>query len=251
MRRSRFLVKAAKFAVSSLASAGLLWGSAAQAVELENGFGVDLTLTAVSDYRDSGVSQTKGDPALQLDAMLYHETGLYVGIFSSNVDFGTKAYREDFYYAGINIPFTEHIYFNTYAGRYEYPKEAYADFNEFYAELGAYGFQLGYTYDFDARGHTPNSTNVFAGYNLSLPWESNFFVRYGYNDVRFDAFWSNSGESRQSFHDWEATLSREFFGVKVFASYIDTDLSKAECYSATGFDDVCSATVLVGASKTF
>jgi len=34
-------------------------------------------------------------------------------------------------------------------------------------------------------------------------------------------------------------------------SFIDTSLSKAECQSYTGYDDVCGATLLASASKTF
>jgi hypothetical protein len=34
-------------------------------------------------------------------------------------------------------------------------------------------------------------------------------------------------------------------------SYIDTDLSKNQCTSNYGFDDVCSATVVASVSKSF
>ncbi|MGX5727995.1 TorF family putative porin [Metapseudomonas otitidis] len=244
--------KKAKFAHLLIAGlTGLGAASSAQAIELGNGFGLDLTLTAVSDYRDTGISQTKGDPAIQAEAILQHESGLYLGLFSSNVDFGTKTRREDMYYAGITIPFSDDVYLDTYIGRYEYPKEAYADLNEYYAELGAYGFQLAYTYDFDMRGHAPNSSNWSLGYNFELPYDTGLLVRYGYTDLKFDAFWSGSGDSRQTYHDWEVKLSKEVVGVNLFASYIDTDLSKSECYNALGYDDVCSATVVFGVSKTF
>lgn len=230
---------------------GLNWSSASQAIELGNGFGLDLTLTALSDYRDTGISQTQGDPALQAEATLNHESGVYVGVFTSNIDFGTKAYREDMYYVGVTIPLSEEVYIDTYIGRYEYPNEAYGDFNEFYAQLAGYGFQLDYTYDFDFRGHLPNATNISLGYNFELPYDTGLLVRYGHTDLRFDALWSGSGNVRQTYNDWEAKLSKDIAGVNVFASYVDTDLSDAECYNAVGYDDVCSATLVLGASKTF
>jgi uncharacterized protein (TIGR02001 family) len=232
--------------VSALAA-----GNSAQAFQVNEDFSLDVTLTALSDYRDTGISQTKGDPAIQGEAILQHSTGAYVGVFSSNVDFGSNARREDMYYVGITIPFSEDVYLDTYVGRYEYPKAAYDDFNEFGAELGAYGFLLNYTYDFDFRGHLPNNSNWSLGYNFSLPYETNLLVRYGYSDVRIDAFYSNSGEARSQYSDWEVKLSKELYGVNVFASYIDTDLSKSECTSATGYKDSCSATVVFGISKTF
>lgn len=252
MTSSKVFYKSKQAALIAASIAGLGWSTTSQAmIDLGHGFGLDLTLTAVSDYRDTGISQTKGDPALQGEAFVQHESGVYVGVFTSNVDFGTKAYREDMYYAGITIPFSEEIYFDTYIGRYEYPNEAYANVNEFYAELGAYGAMLGYTLNFDQRGHIPDSYNVFLGYNFELPYETNMLVRYGYSDANIDAFWSKSWDVRQTYSDWEIKLSKDVAGVNVFASYIDTDLSESECYSATGFDDTCSATVVVGVSKTF
>ena len=251
MNRSKILSKPKQTALIAACIASLGWSCTSQAIDLGNGFGLDVTLTAMSDYRDNGISQTNGDPALQAEAVVQHESGIYVGIFTSNVDFGTKAYREDMYYAGITLPFSEEIYLDTYIGRYEYPNEAYSDVNEYYAELGAYGFILAYTLNFDQRGHQPNSSNVSIGYSYELPYETVLRARYGHADVRVDAFWSNSGDSRQTFYDWDVTLAKNVAGVDVFASYIDTDLSEAECYSATGFDDICSATVVFGVSKTF
>lgn len=227
------------------------WNEPARAFQLGAGFDLDVTLSAMSDYRDTGISQTRGDPALQAEAIVQHASGLYAGVFMSNVDFGNKARREDMYFVGALIPLGEEVTLDTYIGRYEYPKEAYSDYNEFFAELAGYGFQLGYTYGFDNRGHVPNNSNVYLAYNFELPYEAALQVRYGYSNVRVDAFWSASGDSRKSYHDWEARLSRNILGVDVFASYVDTDLSKAECYSASGFDDICSATLVVGVSKTF
>lgn len=251
MKGTTVFTKAKQTALVAASITGLGWCGVSQAIELGNGFGLDLTLTALSDYRDTGISQTQGDPALQAEAMLYHESGVYVGVFTSNIDFGTKAYREDMYYVGATIPLSEEVYIDTYLGRYEYPNEAYGDFNEFYVQLAGYGVQLDYTYDFDFRGHVPNATNISLGYNFELPYDAGLLVRYGHTDLRFDALWSSSGNVRQTFNDWEVKLSKEVVGVNVFASYVDTDLSDTECYNAVGYDDVCSATVVVGVSKTF
>ncbi|MFJ4441057.1 hypothetical protein ACIPZ8_03075 [Pseudomonas sp. NPDC089422] len=42
-----------------------------------------------------------------------------------------------------------------------------------------------------------------------------------------------------------------FLGLTWRLSYMDTNLSQAECASSYGFDDVCSATVVAGVSKHF
>ena len=84
-----------KFATASLAIAGLLISSGAMA-------GPEATITGISDYDFRGVSQSGDDPALQVDANVSGETGWYVGLWGSNVDFDNCC-DEDFeldWYAG-------------------------------------------------------------------------------------------------------------------------------------------------------
>ena len=76
-------------------------------------------------------------------------------------------------------------------------------------------------------------------------------MRYEYVDYKDDVFFSDSGKGRADYTDWEIKLTRDFVGVSWGLSYIDTSLSKAECQSYTGYDDVCGATLLASASKTF
>ena len=42
-----------------------------------------------SDYRFRGITQTENDPAVQAGFTLSHTSGLYVGVWGSNVNFGT------------------------------------------------------------------------------------------------------------------------------------------------------------------
>lgn len=58
-------------------------------------------------------------------------------------------------------------------------------------------------------------------------------------------------ERRDHYGEWEAKLTHSQFDLDWSLSYVDTDLSKSECAYYNGFDDVCSATVVVGVSKTF
>lgn len=59
-----------------------------QAITLNDDFSLALEAGLFSDYRSRGISQTQGDPAVQGSATLTHSSGLYVGAWSSNVDFG-------------------------------------------------------------------------------------------------------------------------------------------------------------------
>lgn len=60
----------------------------AQAVELNDSFELIITPALTTDYRASGLSQTLGDPAAQLAVTLSHASGLYAGVWTSNVNFG-------------------------------------------------------------------------------------------------------------------------------------------------------------------
>ena len=46
------------------------------------------TVAFVSDYRFRGISQNLNDPVLQFATTYYTESGVYLGISGSNVDFG-------------------------------------------------------------------------------------------------------------------------------------------------------------------
>ena len=67
----------------------------AQAIELNEQFALAITPGLYSDYRNSGISQTLGDPAAQLDLMLSHASGLYAGVWTSNVNFGYDWENDD------------------------------------------------------------------------------------------------------------------------------------------------------------
>src|SRR5690554_5410038 len=41
-----------------------------------------------SDYRDKGISWTDDKPALQAEIEYSHDTGIYLGAWASNVDYG-------------------------------------------------------------------------------------------------------------------------------------------------------------------
>jgi uncharacterized protein (TIGR02001 family) len=234
----------------ALAITSTMAASQSFAISLNESTDLALSATVVSDYRSLGVSQTHGDPALQLQAIVSHSSGLYAGLWSSNVDFGSKTRREDGYYVGYSYAVNDDINLTGSIGRYEYPREASFDTNEFYAEANIYKVKLGYIYDFGVDNDVPDLTSYFVGYTFDLPYESSLYMKYGYTDYNFDLY-TSSGDTRQTYYDWEVTLSKQVFGVDLAVSYLDTDLSKTECLSSMGADDVCSATVVVAATKTF
>jgi uncharacterized protein (TIGR02001 family) len=63
----------------------------APAAESTPEFTVTGNVAVVSDYRFRGVSQSAGDPAIQGGITLNHKSGLYVGTWSSSINFSNVA----------------------------------------------------------------------------------------------------------------------------------------------------------------
>ena len=227
-----------------------------QALPLNDDFSLDMSLAAVSDYRTRGISQTLGDPAVQAAATLVHSSGLYIGAWTSNVDFGGefKTRQELEYYAGYYWQATDAISLDLGYIKYSYPKESQFNLSEVYAILDVYGVKLGAYYSNDTPnvfGEDQDTLYTYLSYKIALPAELGLDLRVGRGDVKDPAYWSTSGDNRESYYEWEARLSRDFVGVTWGLSYIDTDLSKSECAGWYGYGDLCTATVVASATKTF
>jgi uncharacterized protein (TIGR02001 family) len=226
-----------------------------QALPLNDDFSLDMSLAAVSDYRTRGISQTLGDPAVQTGATLVHSSGLYIGAWTSNVDFGGefKTRQELEYYAGYYWQATDAISLDLGYIKYSYPKESQFNLSEVYAILDVYGVKLGAYYSNDTPnvfGEDQDTLYTYLSYKIALPAELGLDLR-GRGDVKDPAYWSTSGDNRESYYEWEARRSRDFVGVTWGLSYIDTDLSKSECAGWYGYGDLCTATVVASATKTF
>ncbi|MCO6058641.1 TorF family putative porin [Pseudomonas sp. MOB-449] len=229
---------------------------ACQAVQLNDDFSVQVDLAVLSDYRTRGISQTQNDPAAQAGATLIHSSGLYAGAWTSNVDYGfdLKTRQEVDYYAGWYWQATDEVNLDLGYIKYSYPKESQFNQSEVYAILGAYGFKLAAHYSNDAStvfGEDQDALYSYAGYETRLPLEVGLELRYGRMDFKDPMFWSTNGDSTDSYHEWEAKLTRDFLGVTWGLSYVDTDLSEAQCASNYGFTDVCTATWVASVSKSF
>ncbi|NWL76705.1 hypothetical protein DM872_07565 [Pseudomonas taiwanensis] len=226
--------------------------SLSQAITLNDDFSVALEAGLFSDYRMRGLSQTIGDPAIQGSATLLHSSGLYAGVWSSNVDFGgdSNTRQELDGYAGYYWQATDDVSLDVAWYKYVYPKEGGLNYSEYFAELKAYGAKLGGYYSDDLYGDQ-SMLYSYLGYGFSLPGDVSLEARYGWVDYKDPVWISASGSARDSYNEWEVKLGKSLFGLDWSVSYIDTDLSQAECSNYLGFDDLCSATLVAGVGKTF
>lgn len=254
-----------------MASIGLSPCSHAFDITPETMLGIDVI--AVSDYRVGGFSLTQGNPALMSAATLVHKpSGLFAGVFTSNVDFGTDTRREFDYYAGIARPLTEHTRFSLEYVAYDYPKDSWVNFNEWIGTFGFNGVTVGvkYTnnlqnpparaalaaqlapYGISIKPRDKERVVTWLEYTMPLPYQVLLNARYGYTETHDElAYQSGNGSFRSSYRDWQVSVSKPFLGLTWKAAYIDTDLSRTECYSAFGVAGDCSATVVASVIKSF
>lgn len=234
----------------------LLTPLACQAVQLNDSLAVQLDLSLVSDYRSRGISQTQNNPAIQAGATLQHASGLYIGTWTSNVDFGydSRTRQEVDYFAGWYWEASEAVNLDLGYLKYSYPKQNEYNQSEVYAALSVYGVKLGGYYSNDASnayGDKQDTFYSYLGYETLLPLDVGLKLRYGHMDYKDPTFWSRNEESTNSYNEWEVKLVRDFIGVTWGLSYVDTSLSKTQCASSYGFKDVCSASLIASVSKLF
>ncbi len=99
-----------KFVLQTL-SLAMVAATSSLSFAAENTAGMSFSGTAAltSDYRYRGITQTFNDPAVQGGFLLSHETGVYAGVWGSNVDFGGTAHLELDPYIGYatELPFCQ------------------------------------------------------------------------------------------------------------------------------------------------
>lgn len=227
------------------------WASS-QAIELDDDFSIALDAGLYSQYWSRGVSQTQGDPAIQGSATLLHSSGLYAGLWTSNVDFGhgSKTRQEIDYYVGYSWQATDKVSLDLAYYKYEYPKEGGLNYSEYFARLSALGFNVGGYYSDDLWGNQ-SMLYSFIGYEATLPADVGLKLRYGLADYKDSLFISSDGSERDRYKEWQVTVSKQYFDLNWSLSFVDSDLSSSECLSYAGYDDVCSASLVAGVSKSF
>ncbi|MDY6461081.1 MAG: TorF family putative porin [Acinetobacter faecalis] len=227
----KFTLKALSLALVASASTVTF---ADEAPSLPLGLEFSGSTAMTTDYRFRGLTQTLSDPAVQVGFQLDHSTGLYAGVWGSNVDFGgDSAHLEVDPYIGYaktfeNLPGAPTLDVGVWY--YGYPGYSETNFIEYYAGLGFEGLvaegdslSTSVAYSSDWLGAGYNSWYYGLGY--TMPFGSSGFggvVSVGYSD-----FEKNYSEN---YWDWKAGVSYEFksiegFGAELAAVGSDVDTS--------------------------
>lgn len=224
----------------------------ASAIAINDDFQVITTVGAFSEYSMRGISFSQRKPVIQGSAILAHSSGLYAGVWGSNVDLvGVDSSYEADYIIGYQHFFNEDVNLDVGYIKYTYPKGTILNAGETYGVLTAYGFKVGTYYSNDYYGGQAFTYNYIGYGTKALPYDVGLDLRFGVSDFKDPAFFSSDGRSTDNYHEWEVKFSKNWVGVDWTASYVDTDLSETECLSFSGDKESCQSRFVIGVSKTF
>ncbi|QFU24615.1 TorF family putative porin [Shewanella eurypsychrophilus] len=194
---------------------------------------------ATSNYLWRGVTQTQDTVAVQGGVDYGHESGLYLGTWASNVDFGDDtSYELDFYggYAGsIGEDFGYDISYLYYA----YPdSDSSVDFGELTAAISWKWFSLSYSQVVNASDDVASDpldntdmSYIDAGVSLPLSETLSISAHYGYSTGDVVTAWFDTS----NYADYSISLNKatDFGDISFMLS--DTDLQGDDPKIALGY----------------
>ena len=199
------------FTLAATVIASTLLTTPASAVELSG----DVTFT--SDYAFRGISQTEEAAALQGGLSLADESGFYLSVWGSNVDFLAEGTLELDVMLGWSGQINEDWSTDVGIMRYGYPNAEIdgSNFWELYSSLSYKDFTFGVAYSDDYYANSGNFIYLYANYSYAISDAISLDLHVGQNEY---------DDSSASYMDWSVVLSTEVLGAGVSLSYVDTDI---------------------------
>lgn len=192
---------------------------------------ISATATLTSDYDFRGITQTRGEPAFQLGMNYAADSGIYMGLWGSNVKFSADQEWETFG----RRPTTELDVYTGYSGGdadesfgydigaiyYSYPNAGAANFPEVYAGIskGVFSFKGWYTWDYAGSGDTA----FYADGNLTLPMANNFsfLAHLGYSGGEYHINRWGRTAGMGEYLDWSLGIALDVGGWTAAMKFID------------------------------
>ncbi|WP_076412079.1 TorF family putative porin [Shewanella sp. UCD-KL12] len=183
---------------------------------------------AASNYLWRGVTQTQDAVAVQGGLDFEHESGLYLGTWASNVDFGDDTSYEIDFYAGYAGSIGDEFGYDISYLYYAYPdSESSVDFGELTAAISWRWFSLSYSQvvnaDSDVASEPLDNTDmsyIDAGVSFPLSETLSISAHYGYSSGDVVTAWFDTS----NYADYSISLNKEtdFGAISFMVS--DTDL---------------------------
>jgi uncharacterized protein (TIGR02001 family) len=212
-KRANKMQKAAK--LTTLAASMVLLGLSASkvaAVELSG------DVTFASDYAFRGISQTEEAPALQGGLSLSDESGFYLSVWGSNVDFLAEGTLELDVMLGWSGDINDDWSTDVGIMRYGYPNAEIdgSNFYEVYGSLSYKDLTFGLAYSDDYYANSGNFIYAYANYSYALTENLTLDLHVGQNEY---------DDSSASYLDWSVAISTEVLGAGLSLAYVDTDIN--------------------------
>ena len=220
------------------------------AVQAEDFGTISANGALTTDYYFRGISQTLNDGAIQGGFDWAHDSGVYAGVWASNVDFGDDASLEvDTYIGFANDIGDSGFSYDVNALRYNYDDVNY-DTNEYTISLSYSYFNVAYKYSDDWLGSDKSSNYVSLGFDYDLP--ADFALSASVGNSFGDAYDKDKVDSERDFDyvDYKIGISKDHFGVNWDLSYVANDLSNKECAAYVGGKSICDDKVILTVSKS-
>lgn len=200
------------------------------AVELSG----DITFT--SDYTFRGISQTEEAAAIQGGLTLTNETGFYVSVWGSSVDFGGTGTLELDVLLGWSGDLNDAWTADVGIMRYGYPNTEFggSNFWELYGSLSYQDMTFGLAYSDDYYANSGSYFYLYAGYSYAISDTLSLDFNIGQNEFRDD--------SSASYMDFGVSLSTEVLGAGLSLAFVGTDIK--DC-------NLCDNRFVFSVSKSF
>ena len=223
-----------QLSLTLITSAIIITAPIVMAEDSSHEFSANVALS--TDYMYRGGSQTNEQPAISGGFDYAHSSGLYAGLWASNVDFGDSANIEIDYYGGIAGEFSNGFGWDVGGLYYQYPGVTDADdaggdfdFFEVYGGL-EYTFSdvqfepaigASFAYSPDYFGEVGDSYYVALDLGFSLPYGIGLAFQYG--NQMFD----DEAAAGTDYQHYSVGLSKEIskftFDVSWYGDIEDTD----------------------------
>lgn len=219
MRKSILKLAAMSVAMSAMAVSAPAFAQDEAAEEASGPITLTGGIAVVSDYRFRGVSLSDKDFAVQPYLTVKHESGLYAGVWASNLAENAGDDVEVDLYAG--FAGGEELTYDIGATYYVYPGVSAFNYVEFTGKLGStvgpatVGVQLSYV---PSQDNTGNSDNIYYATNASFAIPNTPLNLTGSIGIEDGAF--TAGDEKV---DWSVGINASTKGFTLGVAYVDTN----------------------------
>ncbi|NNP74684.1 hypothetical protein A7P54_01185 [Acinetobacter sp. Ac_3412] len=213
---------------------------AAEQKALKDQFTVSGSLAFLTDYYWRGASLTQGQPALQGNLRVDHDSGLYTQLSASNVQLDIGSSIELAYYLGYDYHFNDHLRLNLQYLDVNYPGADKAlpqvDFEEYSIGLFTSGLlnqqdqlNLSFYYSPDYTLETGKMLRYEVGYRYPVADQWNAYAQAAYNQFSsneaYELLWAT--DEKKHFYDYKVGVDFNYQDFIFDLYYADGNVNKA------------------------